>query len=595
MREKRAISAGDLREMRGYLGREKVEKCQPEPQSCAHTPKIRNSLTKAAFLGRPMKLRSHEFSIYLLKPGVDINAALDEEHELTPARAAHLPPQSLLYLLEGESELWWPEYLGLEQHVRKNRLGAVLFVKSAGRLFAITFGQVSHQLCDESFEREFGLRVTLNSIDPDRLKATDTISPATGRFRRTQLPIETDLTVLDFDQNTDVLKNLTGRVREEFRSIFSSVSGCDYVRVRSDVTAPRLGELCAALLKLSRRSDYKKRFPQIGKIARVTDPAVVRQLDSIVATAIEDRSKQLGLSVPSLTEFPAEYSARFAGGGGRKAKLFDDVSAAAYFDYLDTLPSGAPFTIETLRKSHKLVLEGTSGTKKYPIHKCIVFEANLPGDGAGYHLLDGQWYRVAKDYVQWLQIELDVLWAKGSLPEFNGETEGAYNKRVAKENSRFACLDTSSFSPVKKHRIEPSDLVSVRGKRLRFWHVKRSTLSFMLSHLFCQGAASMHLLKQDPQAIDRLKIQVEARASEDLAATIFEALDRGDFHVVFAIVTDKDAAEKSRNLPLFSKITLRRTAFDLRALGVTTSFEFVQDVSKKRTKATARKTLARAV
>ncbi len=529
-----------------------------------------------------MTKRTHDFSIYLLKPGVDAETALDDEHELTRITASNLPPNSQLFLLEGEADVWWPAYLGIDKSLRRNRLGAVLFVTAASRLFAVTFGRVSSQLCDESYEREFGLRVTLNSLDELKLSATDTLSPAGGRQRRTQLPIEADLTVLDFDQNSDVLKRLSGKVREEFKSIFSSVSGTDCVRVRSNIAAPKLGELCSALLKLSRLNDYKKRFPQIGKIARVTDPATVRKLDNKLVAAVNGRSALLNLTVPDLTTYPHGANAKFVG-GGRRAASFSDVFVEPYFEFLDSLDQNGVVNIETLRRAHKLQLESDQGTQKYPLYRCLVFDTSLKPAGPMYHLLDGQWYRVAKDYVIDLQKELDLAWSVSELPAYSHGSEGAFNQHVAAEDKQFICLDTSSMSPVRKHRVEPCDLLSIDGHWLRLWHVKRSTLSFMLSHLFSQGANSIHLLKQEPSAVENLRALVKARAQSG-QGPFLTAIDGGLFEVRFVIVTHKNPMAKAANLPLFSKITLRRTAKELRAYGVRTRFEFVEDQSPKATK-----------
>lgn len=526
-----------------------------------------------------MKTRKHDFSIYLLKPDVDVDTALDDEHDLVPIGATNLPPDSALYLLEGESELWWPVYLGIEKEIRKNRLGAILFVRADARLFAITFGNVASQLCPEGFEREFGLRVTLNSIDPDKLSGTETLSPAAGRQRRTVLPIETDLTVLDFDQNSDVLKSLSGKVNDDLLSIFSSVSGTDYVRVKSDVPAPRLGELCSTLLKLSRMTSYKKRFPQIGKISRVTDPVVIRQLDLQLVQAVVARSSALSLTIPDLTEFPHGVTAKFSGGGAR-GRQFDDIYIAPYFDHLDRLPDASSISIDALRRGHKLVLCGTGPSKKYPVYKCLVFDTAL--NGAPYHLLDGQWYYVSKQYIADLTTDLDVFWKQSALPDYNHSSEGEFNEDAAKRLPHITCFDKTNVSPIKRHGIEPCDLLSIHGERLRFWHVKRSTLSFMLSHLFSQGANSVHILKREPEAVKAFRAHIRTRAPSEIRNAILDRLDGGLFEVRFVIVTHKEPTDRSANLPLFSKITLRRTIKDLAAYAVRTRFEFVRDVTPEK-------------
>ena len=52
-------------------------------------------------------------------------------------------------------------------------------------------------------------------------------------------------------------------------------------------------------------------------------------------------------------------------------------------------------------------------------------------------------------------------------------------------------------------------------------------------------------------------------------------------HVVFAIVTHKDAKGKSKNLPLFSRISLMRNLKALQVRGVKGSFGFIEDKTPK--------------
>lgn len=56
---------------------------------------------------------------------------------------------------------------------------------------------------------------------------------------------------------------------------------------------------------------------------------------------------------------------------------------------------------------------------------------------------------------------------------------------------------------------------------------------------------------------------------------MLRAIDARKFAVVYAIVTHKNPANKAMNLPLFSRITLRRSLRALRAMDTDTRFCFV--------------------
>ncbi len=89
---------------------------------------------------------------------------------------------------------------------------AVLIVHGAGRLFALTFGDGRTLLDNDVLLRDFGLRVTANSVEPDRLTGlgsrTVRLRP---RRRTTRLGEPSD--IWDFDVKLDVewVQTLSGR------------------------------------------------------------------------------------------------------------------------------------------------------------------------------------------------------------------------------------------------------------------------------------------------------------------------------------------------------------------------------------------------
>lgn len=67
---------------------------------------------------------------------------------------------------------------------RRPARGAIVFLPSDGRWFVLCFGHVAHSLLDTSYEYDFGLRVTLNSLDPKKLTSTDTLDPGASKRHR---------------------------------------------------------------------------------------------------------------------------------------------------------------------------------------------------------------------------------------------------------------------------------------------------------------------------------------------------------------------------------------------------------------------------
>ena len=110
-----------------------------------------------------------------------------------------------------------------------------------------------------------------------------------------------------------------------------------------------------------------------------------------------------------------------------------------------------------------------------------------------------------------------------------------------------------------------------------FYHVKVSTLSAQLSHLFNQGVNSVELMRLEPQSVDKLEGLVrEVLVGGDPDALVALVRDR-KYRIVFGIVTRKDPELRSVNLPLFSRISLMRSMKALQLMDIPASVMFVAD------------------
>jgi uncharacterized protein (TIGR04141 family) len=140
-------------------------------------------------------------------------------------------------------------------------------------------------------------------------------------------------------------------------------------------------------------------------------------------------------------------------------------------------------------------------------------------------------------------------------------------------------LDTENLSPAGQRQIEPCDLLTLRRDEGVFYHVKVSTLSAQLSHLFNQAVNPIQLLRLNPDTMDRLETLVRQHIAMDDANELMGAIRNQKFRVIFAIVTKKDPAQKSKNLPLFSRISLMRSIKALKLMTVPSNLMFVGDES----------------
>lgn len=75
--------------------------------------------------------------------------------------------------------------------------------------------------------------MTLNSLDPSKLKSTDILNPDNAKRLRMQSPTVSDLTFFDFDRDSSILKKLTGVVREDYSDIFTNATGASNLKISS--------------------------------------------------------------------------------------------------------------------------------------------------------------------------------------------------------------------------------------------------------------------------------------------------------------------------------------------------------------------------
>ncbi|WP_373414959.1 DUF6119 family protein [Ensifer aridi] len=143
--------------------------------------------------------------------------------------------------------------------------GALVFLSVGDRWFALSFGQVFHHLNDAAYEYDFGLRVTLNSVDPNELKSADMVAPGVARRKRTQAPVSTELTFLDFDGNSEIIKGLTGRVKREYQDLSKNATGSVSLKVGLDLEPGELAGICETLLTLYQAEDYQTSFPNYSE------------------------------------------------------------------------------------------------------------------------------------------------------------------------------------------------------------------------------------------------------------------------------------------------------------------------------------------
>lgn len=529
-------------------------------------------------------VKTRSFSIYLLKDDFNAQNSLKEGTNLESGiEATNLPADSILHILDNSPQPpWWAGYFGIGKPLNQVSKGALIFLPAGGRWFALSFGHVSHNLKDDSYEYDFGLRVTLNCVDPAKLRSTDILEPSGAKRQRTQLPTAGDLTFFDVDGDSTILKSLTGKVKDEHKGVFKNATGSSNIRISSTVDAAGLVGLCANLLTLYQLDTYKTAFPDIQNISPVRDPSVIYQLNGQLIQAFQAKDDALALSAPDIVDFGDGLWGTFS--GARAGKVYDDIFIDRYHEYLaDAGINIGTIDVDTLKR-HQLVLTNDDGSvvrDRHSIFKSLVFDTTLDDGAESYHLCEGHWYLIDSGYVARLKAYLDPLCKDTTLPDFSHADEAAYNVAAAAAKEGRICLDKKNISPAGQKQVEPCDVYEVVDGRAILHCVKISTLSAQLSHLFNQGTNSVNLMRSEEAALTNMRTLVGAGLLEAEKEALVAPLNNDKFRVTFGIVTHKDKQEKSGNLPLFSRISLMRCMKELKRMGIEAEYCFIPDISPR--------------
>ena len=543
--------------------------------------------------------KSRPFSIYLLKTGQNATNSLKEDHDLEPTEADNLPPGAELFILDAPpAPPWWRDYFGVQETLLQEHKGALIFLPVMDRHFALSFGQVFHHLNDASYEYDFGLRVTLNSLDPKELKSADMVEPGVARRKRTQVPVSTELTYLDFDGNSEIIRSLTGKVRAEYAELFKNATGSSAFKVSLKLEPNQLPRICETLLELYVKDDYKTAFPNIQNIAPIKDPTRIATLDDSLLGSLRAKDGRVTLTIPDIVDYRDNTCCIFSGAGAI-SEIFPDISIEHFYDFL-----GADFDFNNLTldrlETYRMLLTDVEGnpSKSFSLYRTLIFEAILVDEQVVYHLCEGNWYRVEKSYLDRLTAYIDNKCADSDLCPYNHDvikdgnavySEENYNLAVPVWKNRFICLDRTDVSPSGNTAIEPCDLYAVEqdkfassGNRGVFYHIKISTRSSQLSHLFSQGLNSVQLIQLEAASQTKMKELLSNKLNGNDREVYLAPIDAFDFKVVFGIITHKNVANKSRNLPLFSKISLMRNMQQLDLMKVPSVLTYVEDRSAKK-------------
>lgn len=438
---------------------------------------------------------------------------------------------------------------------------AVLIVEVAGRTFLLTFGYGHTMIEDGVVEPRFGLKATLNAIDPDKLRSLDSKSfERIQRLSREQLSRDAGVQAFGLNVEQDLLSGVVGTPEDE--AYGRRMVGRDSLTTFVPCNLDDLPTVLELYLQLSEQDRYKQRFPWVDNIAEVSDRLTRSRLDAELARLI--RRQELGeivLTPPDLIDW--EEFGHFAYRSGRNAIPHDELLWEDFFREVRPANDVTPLTLEGDRIACSLDDLGTR-MKTWSLRRCIAGEVVF--QGARYVISEGKWYRVDQNFVdRVVQAVHNISPCAEALPAYTrGEAEDKWNRAAAQgSGGRWALMDKQMIH-TGLGQIEFCDLFSDQKRMI---HAKRHSGSAPLSHLFAQGVVSARLFQGDPafRALVNDKLPPGHRLADPNAM-----IDPREYDVSYVVL-----GSPGRNIPFFSMVNLRSAAEILRGLNFNVSLTHV--------------------
>lgn len=444
----------------------------------------------------------------------------------------------------------------------------LLVVNAHDRHFALTFGYGRSLLDLSKIERQFGLKVALNRIDPAQLRSMDTKTFEDLVVTRSlQASKSTDLPTFGIDVSRDILRAVTGEPRDT--SLSRRLSGADALVLGIASKASELPKLLGEILDAFAEDAYKDNFAWIDHLSLITDHVLIDALDERLAEqlALGDTGGT-HMAMPEPLNWEDIESFKITGSQG----IFQDLDLD---EYLESLGDGRPKITVSILKGRRVAvkfLRSGEADGRWTVYNCLISEQRVSDQL--YVLIEGRWLAISESLAEEVDAFAVALQSSQTtlLSSNVGETEPAYNKRVASQAvGDLLCLDAKIQVPGgASSGIELCDLLTVDGE---FIHIKRKSRSSTLSHLFAQGSISATTFVSDGTYRDRVRAQIETSVDPSemdkwlaLVPDRNGSVDRSRYTVSYAVITNSNKPGADW-LPFFSKLNLMQQGKQVLSLG----------------------------
>lgn len=531
-------------------------------------------------------------SIRLLREEFDIAEAFKDEYSpgtgRVQLRRSDWPLVEGGELFVGQLFTSRPSWLGFleeqagpqPENLIASGAGGVLFLPTDDRIFAICFGHIHFALNDEAFERQFGLKVTLNSVPRDGLRTLDLATPDAVTFqKRVQASKDSDLQDFGVDVLRDLARVAGGTPSDVSFARFAA--GRDTLSITCKLTSETLADKCEQVLAVYRSDTYKQRFPWIDNMQVVRIKETLATLDGHLFEAINSLragdESELHMAPPEIVDYEEGCLLHY-NGFGSSGTDFHSLSIEDYVAELNRCEFDG--TIDDIRERHYIKAKAPDAEvfkQQWRVYHCFTFETNLRADDEdrSYVLFAGHWYSVDRNFKRQVEARFQAIPRVDIIGPTECRNERELIANLVEHREDLLCLDQVKINPlgVRYANIEPCDFLS---SDKQFIHLKDGHSSGPISHLWSQGVVSAEALVSD--ADFRKKLRSVVRGLRNEAVRLLPAINgrvvRADYTVVYGVMR-KPYKNGELDLPFFSKVSLQAAVDRIDQLDIPVALEII--------------------
>lgn len=520
-----------------------------------------------------------KLTVKLSKPLKPIIELIKQGHNLTgPIRNWNNIEGAALYY--GTSHAGPPTWIGFLEmgtdadftRLRNEGALALLFIPIEDRHMLISFGYGHPKLSATGWEKDFGLKVVLNTIDPRKVKSLDAKTVDTVvMLRKVQLSKENKINDFGFEIDRDFLKNIAGKSSDE--NFAKMMSGGENLTINCDIDVPTFNEKVQEIYDRYNSVAYQEHYAWIDNIKAVDDNTLIetlnaRLLDDFNLLLAGDEAN-LDTACPDIVDY--DFTSYYKVKGYRDSEQKDYISIDAIIESLkskgiDTITSENLF-------SYKIEsFDGNdNSTASWPLYYWLVYEHEL--GGSMYILSEGEWYFIHTDYFG--RINTDYTRIMRSPNEYTSlgvttyQTERDYIDNYNVTSDDFIFDSMLSYIYGGRDSIEICDIYNVQRE---FIHIKDGGSSSKLSHLFNQGYVSASMFLSDVLYRDDIVKKLRDNRKVRLARTINNNPVAGNYTIVYRVLK----GGRQLTLPFFTKVVIVDMYRRIKSMGYKFRLEWLQ-------------------